>query len=38
MEGRQWVGVRVCGALVMGPKYLDFICGCQGAAVLREEG
>lgn len=38
MEGRQWVGVRVRGALVMGPKCLDFMCGRRGAAVLREEG
>lgn len=27
MEGRQWVGVLVCGTLIMGPRCLDFICG-----------
>ena len=34
-EGRT-VGVH--GALSMGPRCLDFICGHQGAAVLFEEG
>ena len=37
MEGRECVGVWVCGALIMGPRCLDFICGHQGAAVLSEE-
>lgn len=29
--------VRVCGDLIMGPRCLDFICGCQEATMLFEE-
>lgn len=30
--------VSVCGALSMGTRGLNFICGYQGAAMLFEEG